>query len=365
MPTKKFIWDELGDNVLAELDGVDATAVEYTHLAGPYSELISRQPQSQETMFYHFDGQGSTRETTDSAHTVTNKFVYDAWGATHASSGSGTTPFKYHGANGYYADDETDRYYVRRRNYQPSLGRWVSRDPLGFVDGTGLFIFVRNNPTTLIDSSGLEVDGTWEHEVEEPPKMDCDFGYRLKIKQTFTADAGGVAAPGTQTWQWHKSRGFAIVDCEVVEIKFDRFDVVDIGGMRSPIEIIDDVGLEPGGETPVDKLCLLVEGVERKLGFNTPPASLPEGANYTPTPEQLETFIDSVRGAFLIALTKYYYINRSECCKCDDEALEQIKSKAEKVINAEWDEIMCQQEEYAYDDLGNWGSGCGTRCCCD
>ena len=37
-------------------------------------------------------------------------------------------------------------YYHGARYYAPWLGRWMSRDPAGLVDGTNLYAYARNNP---------------------------------------------------------------------------------------------------------------------------------------------------------------------------------------------------------------------------
>jgi len=39
------------------------------------------------------------------------------------------------GQYGYYTDVETNDIYIRARSYNPSLGRWLTRDPIGFADG--------------------------------------------------------------------------------------------------------------------------------------------------------------------------------------------------------------------------------------
>ncbi|ERT12695.1 RHS repeat protein [Photorhabdus temperata] len=51
--------------------------------------------------------------------------------------------------------DATGLYYYGYRYYQPWVGRWLSADPAGTVDGLNLYRMVRNNPSTLIDISGL------------------------------------------------------------------------------------------------------------------------------------------------------------------------------------------------------------------
>ena len=56
---------------------------------------------------------------------------------------------------GYVFDYETGQYLVRNRIYHPLLGRWNQRDPLGYVDGMGLYEYVRSGPVTRRDPSGL------------------------------------------------------------------------------------------------------------------------------------------------------------------------------------------------------------------
>ena len=50
--------------------------------------------------------------------------------------------------------DATGLYYYGYRYYQPWVGRWLSPDPAGTVDGLNLFRMVRNNPVTLKDIDG-------------------------------------------------------------------------------------------------------------------------------------------------------------------------------------------------------------------
>jgi RHS repeat-associated protein len=47
--------------------------------------------------------------------------------------------------------------YFGARYYDPKVGRWITRDPLGMVDGPNVYVFVRNNPVNWIDWLGLDV----------------------------------------------------------------------------------------------------------------------------------------------------------------------------------------------------------------
>ncbi|WP_368910962.1 cytotoxic necrotizing factor Rho-activating domain-containing protein [Proteus vulgaris] len=50
--------------------------------------------------------------------------------------------------------DATGMYYYGYRYYQPWVGRWLSADPAGTIDGLNLYRMVRNNPVTLHDPDG-------------------------------------------------------------------------------------------------------------------------------------------------------------------------------------------------------------------
>jgi RHS repeat-associated protein len=56
---------------------------------------------------------------------------------------------------GYRFDPETGLYNVRNRIYDYSLGRWLQRDPKGYVDGMGLYEYVGGCPLTHLDPTGM------------------------------------------------------------------------------------------------------------------------------------------------------------------------------------------------------------------
>jgi len=150
MPVENYIYD--GQNILEETDEFGTLQASYTYEPEEYGELIS-QHRGGKTSYYHYDALGSTRQLTDDTETVTDSYTYNAWGETIKQSGTTTNPFRWIGNVGYYFDEETQGYYVRARYYQPQSGRWMTQDPLGFVDGSNLYLayFVPNG----IDPSGM------------------------------------------------------------------------------------------------------------------------------------------------------------------------------------------------------------------
>jgi len=56
---------------------------------------------------------------------------------------------------GYRYDPETQLYHVRARPYEPSLGRFLSRDPVGYLLALGLYEYVESSPVAYVDPFGL------------------------------------------------------------------------------------------------------------------------------------------------------------------------------------------------------------------
>lgn len=53
-------------------------------------------------------------------------------------------------------DSETGLYYYRARYYDPKIGRFISKDPIGFAGGdANLYAYTKNNPINWIDPWGL------------------------------------------------------------------------------------------------------------------------------------------------------------------------------------------------------------------
>jgi RHS repeat-associated protein len=58
------------------------------------------------------------------------------------------------GYAGYLYDRDAGMYHVRHRWYTPDTGRWASRDPAGYVDGTSLYAYGLSSPSKFVDPSG-------------------------------------------------------------------------------------------------------------------------------------------------------------------------------------------------------------------
>ena len=128
-----YLWDDVTGTCLAEYDEHGETTVEYT--VNPQTgELISERRDG-EDIYHHYDGDGNTRQTTDSASNVLGETTYDAFGETVASSGDMKTDYRFRGQQGFSTDPVTGDVSKAIQNYAPSLGRRLSAGNFSVVSG--------------------------------------------------------------------------------------------------------------------------------------------------------------------------------------------------------------------------------------
>jgi RHS repeat-associated protein len=105
---------------------------------------------------YHptFDGNGNVSEYLTSTGATVAHYEYDPFGRSTASTGTMATSFA-HRFSTKPVDGPTGLYYYGYRFYDPSSGRWPSRDPIEENGGINLFGFIENEGTNYIDRFGL------------------------------------------------------------------------------------------------------------------------------------------------------------------------------------------------------------------
>ena len=84
---------------------------------------------------------------------IVAEYAYDAFGNTIYEDGSMADFFPHRFSTKYY-DADTDLYYYGYRYYSPSLGRWISRDPISERGGNNLYAFCANRSLSCIDLIG-------------------------------------------------------------------------------------------------------------------------------------------------------------------------------------------------------------------
>lgn len=102
------------------------------------------------------------------------------------SDRSSTGPDNVFGYDGYVFAPETQRYCVRFRWYDPVVGRWMERDPAGYVDGPSLFGYAKSSPAKYADPVGKRPEQPGLVDPSSNPKHPGNnkaLGCGIKVKQ--------------------------------------------------------------------------------------------------------------------------------------------------------------------------------------
>jgi RHS repeat-associated protein len=149
--TTGFVYD--GANVVQELAGATPSAF---LLSGGVDEILSRTDTTSRSFL--LDGLGSPTALTDPLGTTSTQYTYGPFGSTSVSGSTSSNSFQYAGRE----NDGTGVFFYRSRYYNPTIGRFISQDPLGFVEGPNFYTYVHDDPTNLTDPSGMGDDaGPW------------------------------------------------------------------------------------------------------------------------------------------------------------------------------------------------------------
>jgi len=82
---------------------------------------------------------------------IAQRIEYDEFGKVVSDTSPGFQPFGY--AGGLY-DPDTGLVQFGAREYDARVGRWMSRDPLGFDDGGNVYEYVGSDPINFTDPEG-------------------------------------------------------------------------------------------------------------------------------------------------------------------------------------------------------------------
>jgi RHS repeat-associated protein len=106
-------------------------------------------------LHYTRDHLGSIRELVDEAGIVRARYDYDTWGKRTKINGDLDADFSY---TGHYWNSIASLNLAYYRAYDPSMGRWLSGDPIGENGGSNLYNYVFGSPVNFTDSLGLSFD---------------------------------------------------------------------------------------------------------------------------------------------------------------------------------------------------------------
>jgi RHS repeat-associated protein len=193
-----------GNQILEERNGSDQTLKQQVWGVQYVDELvqegINSNPSIDQTADATYtvlqDGNFNVTGIVDANGTVVERYQYDAYGArtAYVSGGSNDAGLNVSssqntrvviggvaqpygimdfGSQGLLHDDATGLIYNRARYRSIELDRFISQDPMRYVDGLNDYVFEGNNPTNGLDPNGTVVIfvngiGTSEHKDRAP-----------------------------------------------------------------------------------------------------------------------------------------------------------------------------------------------------
>ena len=135
---------------------VDAVAVRYWDEDNSANDVL-------ETEHYYLqDANFNVTAVTDNAGTVKERYSYTPYGEVtildadfSADADNKSDIDNEYLYTGRRRDPETGLQLNRNRFYHATMGRWVSRDPIGYRNGSNLYGYVNGMPTYYVDPLGL------------------------------------------------------------------------------------------------------------------------------------------------------------------------------------------------------------------
>jgi len=148
-----FLYD--GSQAVCEYDSTGALTASNVFGA---DGLISRRTAGA-SVFYNYDDRGNAIQSLDGSGSSYYVFEYDVWGNRTQPVGNTPGPWDMGAQYGYYTDTETGLSLLTHRFYDPVVGRFLTRDPLGYGGGINLYGYCQNDPVNSVDPLGLWTGG--------------------------------------------------------------------------------------------------------------------------------------------------------------------------------------------------------------
>lgn len=148
-----YVWD--GEQVVMELS--KGGAVQKRYIRG--NDLVyADKGENTEKTYYVTDMHGNVVQLLDESGNVTKTYEYDSFGNEVKPEKKDENPYRYCGE---YYDKETEEVYLRARYYEPSVGRFITRDTYtGESDeplSLHLYTYCENDGVNAWDPSGHKI----------------------------------------------------------------------------------------------------------------------------------------------------------------------------------------------------------------
>jgi RHS repeat-associated protein len=194
---------------IAELDGNNSVVSEFVYASG--RDVPAYMIKGGATFRIVSDDVGTPRRIVDvSTGTIAEAKDVDEFGVIVSESNPTFQPF---GFAGGVTDPDTGLVRFGARDYDPTVGRWTTKDPLRFDGGTNFYTYAGNDPIDFVDYSGLDVQIGIRpfYPRPVPYAKHCLVRFNGSNSDTLSYDLNGVHAdpsPGTADFYNTSGIGF-------------------------------------------------------------------------------------------------------------------------------------------------------------
>ncbi len=201
------LWGLDIDGTLQGAGGVGGLLAVNSYTSTNNSQFLILNSQLDETYLPTYDANGNISEYINSANgTIVAHYDYSPFGEQILASGSRSDTFTHRFSTKPWCEI-TGLIECQYRKYHPSLGRWLSRDPIEEQGGVNLYVMCGNNGVGRYDYLGFSNDRAAEFEILEPKEIQENrWSVRYSIGDKYKAKDGCELNFIQITWKNNKWR---------------------------------------------------------------------------------------------------------------------------------------------------------------
>lgn len=179
---------------------------------------------------------------------IAQQIDYDTFGNIFFDSNPNFQPFAFAGG---LNDNDTGLIRFGARDYDPTIGRWTSKDPIGLAAGSNVFIYVNNDPVNLTDPTGLcPVEEENDHyDYSEPPDDGIEPVHpecSLPALRLFCGASGFKGNSSRNAQRNVGSQDRKLSDGEIKRLKEAGYDIHELKGGKNASKY--DLFKKPNGD---------------------------------------------------------------------------------------------------------------------
>jgi RHS repeat-associated protein len=157
--------------------------------------------------------------------TLVESYHYTAFGEESGETSLIGNPWRFAGKR---VDERSGLIFFGLRFYDPEIGRWISPDPAGYIDGPNAYAYLHNNPLNNIDRFGLAT------EALSPSFIDYVFG---EVEEHCYCETHRFCKRGGDIGKTTSSHLPKITYCETFEQMYpgyERSKIIDLSSEGRP-----------------------------------------------------------------------------------------------------------------------------------